>query len=192
MGNIEPIAQGFVSSLAINGEEISQIIFNLAGPFGDIHTSFNRKLSGHDGEYIRTSDLLKGATVFNWRSWTGLSLEEVTDIEQALGYRIPTGCLLENIRVSGIPNFSKLEPGTRLVFPAKSSAGQPEQAILAIWEENGPCRTVGERLENLHNSPGLKTDFIRQAQNKRGVIGFVLAAGVVNIGDSVRAYRPVR
>lgn len=191
MNQLNHIAQGFVVSLAINGDPVPQITFNPDGPLGDIHAGFDRKLSGHDGDYIRTSGLLKGAAVFNWRSWTGVSVEELASVEQALNYEIPIGCLLENIRIEGIPHFSKLTPGTRLVFPTNHTAGITSQAILAVWEENGPCRTVGERLENLHGSQGLKTTFIREAQNKRGVMGFVLAAGVVRLGDSVLVYPPV-
>ena len=66
------------------------------------------------------------------------------------------------------------------------------QAVLAVWEENGPCATVGERLEKHHAKPGLKTDFIRAAQGKRGVMGLVLSAGEVRVGDTVLAYPPVK
>lgn len=192
MTKINPIATGLVSSLAINGERVLNIKFELDGPVGDKHAGFRRRLSGHDGGYIKTSGLVKGAPVFNWRSWTGLSLEEMTEVEQALGHKIPHGCLLENITISGIPNFSKLEPGTRLVFPAHMADGNVTQAILAVWEENGPCRTVGERLEAHHSIEGLKTRFIHEAQNKRGVMGFVLSAGTVSYSDQVLVYPPVR
>ncbi len=192
MASIDPIATGLVSSLAINGEQVQKVMFGLDGPVGDNHAGFERRLSGHDGDYIKTSGLVKGAQVFNWRSWTGLSLEEMVGVEQALGYNIPVGCLLENITISGIPSFSKLEPGTRLIFPAHVSRDRMTQAILAVWEENGPCRTVGERLETHHGIEGLKTRFIREAQNKRGVMGFVLSAGSVSLQDRVLVYPPVR
>jgi hypothetical protein len=116
---IEPIAIGIVRSLAINGEAMISVDFDLQGPRGDVHTGFSRQLSGHDGEYLQTSDLKKGRTVFNTRSWTGLSSEEKGEIEQSLAWcAIPPGCLLENITISGIPNFSQLEPTSRLVFPS--------------------------------------------------------------------------
>lgn len=191
MSNTDPIATGIVRSLAINGESVHNILFELAGPVGDTHFGFERRLSGHDDAYIKTSDLMKGAQVFNWRSWTGLSTQELIEIEQALGIEIPVGCLLENITISGVPNFSKLEGGTRLVFPKHADGENTTQAILAVWEENGPCRTVGERLENYHRTEGLKTRFIREAQNKRGVMGFVLSAGKVSRNDHVLVYPPV-
>jgi hypothetical protein len=193
MYNTDPIATGTVSTLAINGKPVQEILFELSGPVGDNHSGFKRRLSGHDGTYIKTSNLMKGAQVFNWRSWTGLSTQELNEIEHALGLGVPVGCLFENITISGIPNFSKLEPGTRLVFPRQVEGDNfVTQAILAVWEENGPCRTVGERLENYHGLEGLKTLFIREAQNRRGVMGFVLSAGKISRNDQVLVYPPVR
>jgi hypothetical protein len=182
------IVTGVVEALAINGSPVERISFNLDGPKDDAHQGFTRLLSGHDGAYIRTSGRIKGDEVFNWRSWTGLSAEEIGTVARAIGYKIPVGVLLENLVVSGIPDFTQLAPTSRLVFPQGADG---TQAILAVWEENGPCRTVGERLETLHQKPGLKTDFIRAAQGMRGVMGFVLSAGMISVGDEVRIYPPV-
>ena len=187
-----PIATGVVESLCINGDPVDSILFLLDGPKGDIHSGFTRKLNGHDGDYIRTSKLSKMDHVFNWRTWTGLSREELADIESKIGATIPQGCLLENVTVSGVPRFSQMEPATRLVFPAKEDCGNGLQAILAVWEENGPCKGVGQPLEDYHGKKGLKTRFIAAAQHKRGVMGFVLAAGRVEVGDKVLVYPPVR
>lgn len=183
-----PLATGRVEALAVNGQSIPGLHFSPDGPSGDAHRGFTRTLSGHDGEYLRTSSLEKGASVFNWRSWTALSTEEIGALEGDLGYSVPVGCLLENIRISGIPNFSRLAPTTRLVFPKHSET----QLILAAWEENGPCGTVGRRLESHHAVPGLKSGFIRAAQHRRGVMGFVLAPGSILVGDTVLVYPPVQ
>jgi hypothetical protein len=184
----KPIAAGRVVSLCINGKPAETITFLLDGPEGDTHRGFSRALSGHDGGYIRTSGLQKGGMVFNWRSWTGLSLEEVGQVEAALGVSIPEGCLLENIVVEGIPTFSLLPPATRLVFPARAGAVSRRQAILAVWEENGPCSGVGSRLAQHYSRPELNSRFVAAARQKRGVTGFVLAAGTVRRGDEVLVY----
>jgi len=191
-GNVKPIAQGQVASLAINGDEQSEIYFDLAGPRGDRHCGLERRLSGHDGNYIKTSGLNEGSLVFNWRSWTGLSKEELDAVSQTLGRPIPVGCLLENITFSGLPNFSRLETGTRLVFPKHQTGDVTIQAILAVWERNGPCKTVGDRLAEHHSQPDLSAHFGRAAKDKRGVMGFVLSAGPVYRGDEVLAYPPFR
>ncbi|MFM2374493.1 MAG: hypothetical protein RLZZ234_488 [Candidatus Parcubacteria bacterium] len=184
----ECIAEGVVEALAIDGKEAELIHFSMDGPRGDVHASRTRKLSGHDGAYIRTSALTKGDFVLNWRSWTGLATEEVIDISTALAKAVPVGALLENIRISGVPHFSQLAPTTRLVFPRRAE----QQVILAVWEENGPCKTVGERLRAYHNAPqGMIADFIKAANGKRGVMGLVLSPGIVMKGDAVRVYPPV-
>lgn len=186
------LATGTVDSLCINGEPVTSIHFRLDGPVGDTHSAFTRELAGHDGRYIATSDLSRGKQVFNWRTWTGLAAEEIAEVETTLGVDIPQGRILENLTVSGIPGFSRIAPTSRLVFPSRGEGDDLTQAILAVWEENGPCATVGKRLEEHHGKPGLTTDFIRAAQGKRGVMGFVLAAGEVHVGDTVLLYPPVK
>jgi MOSC domain-containing protein YiiM len=130
--------------------------------------------------------------ILNWRAWSALSLEEAAETEKALGVKIPAGCLLENMIISGIPNFSKLAPTTRLVFPARTHRDQHTQTILAVWEENTPCAVVGARLAKHHNQPGLTQRFVAEARNRRGVVGLVLAPGLVQNGDAVSVYSPAR
>jgi MOSC domain-containing protein YiiM len=187
----ELIGVGRVVSLCINGIPEEQIEFCLDGPRGDKHQAFTRPLGSHDGAYACTSKLKRGAPVLNWRAWSGLSVEELAETETALGVPIPSGCLLENITISGVPKFSKLAPTTRLVFPRKSEREQGAQAILVIWEENTPCAVVGARLAKHHDQPRLKQEFVREARNKRGVVGLVLAPGMVAKGDEVLVYSPV-
>jgi MOSC domain-containing protein YiiM len=188
----ELIGVGKVASLCIDGTIVDQIEYGLDGAVGDKHRGFTRALGGHDGAYARTSKLRKGAPVLNWRTWTALSLEELAETEKALGVEIPAGCLLENMIISGIPNFSKLAPTTRLVFPERPHRDQNTQAMLAVWEENTPCAVVGARLARHHNQPGLTQRFVVEARNRRGVVGLVLAAGLVENGDVVSVYSPAR
>jgi hypothetical protein len=188
MANIDPIAKGTVVSLATNGVPAERVCFNPEGPGNDRHSSFSRQLSGHDGDYIKTSQLVKGDVVFNTRSWTGLCTSEIAEVEKLLWNKIPVGCLLENVRFSGIPNFSELPPTSRIVFP-KHDTGQ---AILIVFEKNGPCATVGKRLAEHYHKPDLTSLFVRAAQNRRGVMGFVYSRGLAEVGDEVLVYPPVK
>lgn len=188
----QPIATGKVESLCINGQPVEKIFFDIDGPVGDKHRGHTRLLSGHDGEYIRTSARKKGESALNWRTWTGLSREELSGIEKALGVSIPIGCLLENITFSDIPNFSELLPTTRFVFPDKEGDRYTHQAILAVWEQNGPCRTVGERLARHHGNEDLTAQFVAHAVGRRGLMGVVLTAGYIEVGDVVQVYPPVQ
>jgi hypothetical protein len=186
----KPIATGVVKSLCINGLRVPTITFDLDGPRGEKHSGYTRKLSGHDGPYIATSALNKGDVIFNWRTWTALSFEEVCAVESSLGVNIPQGCLLENLTVSGISDISRLAPTSRLVFPYRKAEDGAGQAILAVWSKNNPCKTVGDRLELHHQRPGLSNSFRLAAKGKRGIEGFVLSFGVVAVGDVVLVYPP--
>lgn len=189
---IPSIGVGIVRSLAVNGQPVKAIYFGFAGPQGDSHAQLTRPLSGHDGDYIKTSSLVRGSRVFNTRTWSALSSEEMREIEKELECTIPIGILLENMVVEGIPGFSVLKPTSRLVFPRREISEGIVQAVLAVWEENGPCETVGARLESFYlNRPGLKTDFVRAAQHRRGNVGIVYSPGRVEVGDMVTVYPPV-
>lgn len=183
----EPLHKGRVEWLCTNGGPVDSLWFNLNGPTLDKHAGFTRRLSGHDRAYIVTSKLSKGSEVLNWRSWTGLSYEEYMETERELGRGIPRGCLLENVVISGIPNFSKLEPTTRLVFPHREEM----QVILAVWSENTPCIGVGKRFAEYYHDPELSKALIAAAVGRRGVVGLVLSAGLVSVGDEVLVYPPV-
>lgn len=191
MNNDKPMAIGWVDWLGINGEPAEELVFTLDGPVGDRHAGRVRQLSGHDGDYMRTSSLVKGATVLNWRSWTAVSREDMHVTAGILKDEIPAGSLLENIIVSEIPNFSKIVPGSRLVFPRQELNGLYAQAILGVWEENEPCMVVGKRVEELNDRPGQARDFVRAAQHHRGIMGFVLSAGKIRRHDQVRVYPPL-
>ena len=81
---VEPLATGKVESLSIGGKPVESIRFGLDGPEGDRHSAYTRKLAGHDGRYVQTSDLSQGSEVFNWRTWTGLAAEEIAEVEGTL------------------------------------------------------------------------------------------------------------
>jgi MOSC domain-containing protein YiiM len=188
----QPIAEGRIESLSINKEPVDHIVFRIDGPYGDTHAGMTRALSGHDGDYIGTSSLEKGAKVFNWRQWTALACEETAEVEEVLGVPIPPGCIKENIRFRGIPNYSKLATGSRLVFPLRDTPVAKTQVILTVWEENRPCRTAGEEIANEYKRPELTAQFVKAARGKRGNMGFVLSAGYVRVYDRVLVYPPVR
>jgi hypothetical protein len=183
----ELIAKGRVESVCINGEVKPHIDFWFNGVQGDKHVGFRRMLSKHDGAMKLTSELEKGAEVFNTRQWSGISTEEIGEIEAAIYAKIPPGILQENLTLSGVPNFSKLLSGTRIVCPMRDG----HQAILAVWQENKPCYVVGRRLAEFHHREELEQNFIRHAQGKRGVVGFVISLGRMMIGDEVLVYPPI-
>lgn len=177
-----------VQTLLLDGVPVPQINFRFDGPVGDKHYGRIRKLDGHDGRIIRNTKLRKGHPVLNTRSWTAVSFEELRIIEKKLGVQIPSGCLLENIVIRGISNFSRLPPGTKLVFPQKAGG---HQVILVILEQNTPCKIVGDRLQSHY--PGqrdLSSRLTDAAENRRGVMGLVFSEGFIEVDDIVEAHLP--
>lgn len=183
-----PLTRGSVSSLCINGKSVQEAIFELDGPIGDRHRGFSRILSGHDGGYVRTSNLQKKAhRVFNWRSWTGISEEERDAISSEVGIPLEPGDFQENILFSGIEDFTHLPPSSRIVFPWDVT---DTQLILTVWEENDPCVGIGTPFAEKHNDKSLSPRFIKASISRRGVMGFVLSAGIARVGDEVLVYPP--
>lgn len=191
MSELKPIAIGHVASLAINGASTERIHFEFEGPQGDKHASRIHQLTEKDSRLLSISGLPQGHPVFNYRSWTALSCEELQEIESAISRPIPQGCLLENMQISGIPSFSTLPPSSQLHFPARRAFGKKMcKAILAVWEKNTPCDIVANRLATLSESPSLRAAFEYAARGKRGVVGFVLSSGYAFVGDEVLVYPP--
>jgi len=185
----EPIARGVVEGLCLDGVPDEVILFGPDGPQQDRHEGSTRLLSGHDGEYVETFGLPRGSEVFNWRTWTAVSREEVYEIEQDIGYLIPQGILLENLIIRGVPKLSKLTPCSGLVFLARDT--KATRLVLSVWGENEPCGTVGKRLADHHGVSSLTREFREKAMGKRGVMGVVLSVGMVHVGDEVQVYSPV-
>ncbi len=112
----------------------------------------------------------------------------MAELEATLWVKVPPGVFLENLIISGVPNFSKLAPTSRIVGQKRGGS----QAILAVWGENGPCHVIGERLADLYKKePGIGKKVITEAEGKRGVMGLVYSAGRIEVGDEVLVYPPV-
>lgn len=122
-----------------------------------------------------------GEQVFNTRSWTATSLEDLQEIEAEVKAPVEPGDLLENITFSGMEDFSKIPPGSLIVFPRREN-----QLVLAVWSENTPCQTLAKRFEKKHDSPELGRRLLRFAVHRRGVMGLVYSPGQVMVGDEAK------
>mgnify|MGYP005609448635 CR=1 FL=1 len=177
-----------VQTLLLDGVPVPQINFRFDGPVGDKHYGRIRKLDGHDGRIIRNTKLRKGHPVLNTRPWTVVSFEELRKIEKKLGVQIPSSCLPKSIVVRGISNFSRLPPGTKLVFPQKVGG---QQVILVILEQNTPCRAVGDKLQSHYpEQKDLSSRFTEAAINRMGFMGSVLSEGFMKVNGIVEAHPP--
>jgi hypothetical protein len=119
----------------------------------------------------------------NERNWSGVSLEELAHITERLELTdalIPA-TLGANLCVEGIPDFSLLPKGTKLVFPSG--------AVLLVEEYNPPCSDMGARIAECYSTRSGEqlTDqaWLRPAAGRRGVVGVIDVPGEICVGDEV-------
>jgi hypothetical protein len=152
------------------------IVAELDGLVGEPHRGFSRIAQSYDPDPT-------GTVRRNERQWSGVSIEELDVIRERMGLREPLApqTLCANIGVEGIPRFSQLPKGSRLLFPSG--------AALLVEEGNPPCIDMGEVIEARHTThsgePASSKLFPKAALGLRGVVGVVDIAGVLKPGDRI-------
>lgn len=150
-------------------------VLSYAGLEGDRHAGLTMK-SG-----VRQKHLPKGTEIRNARQLSLVSEEELAAIAKTLGLRkkLDYRWFGANLLVRGVPGFTKLGPGARLVFPSG--------AVLCIDGDNDPCTKTGRAV-----AEGLKvTDtafpsrFVKAAMGLRGLVAWVERPGTLRAGDAV-------
>ncbi len=161
-------------------------IAELDGFVGEAHRGFSRIAQSYDPDPT-------GTVRRNERQWSGVSVEELAVIRERMDLAEPltAATLCANLCVEGIPGFSMLPKGSRLLFPSG--------ATLLVEEGNPPCSYVGERIEARHTTssgtPAAGKLFPTAALSLRGlvgVVGVVDIAGRLGPGDRivVQVYEP--
>ncbi|HNP35277.1 MAG TPA: hypothetical protein PKK10_05445 [Woeseiaceae bacterium] len=160
------------------------IQLELDGIVGDRHRGYERRAWAGDKQ-------AKGTVRRNERQWSGVSLEELAAIAQAMGLGggLDAGTLGANFCFSGISEFSRLPRGSVLRFPSG--------AVVIVEEYNPPCLDMGKQLASqlsAKSSIALSpTSFSQAAKLTRGLVGVVEVPGLVHRGDTVlvEACRPL-
>jgi len=148
----------------------------LDGFVGDKHRGFDRIAQSYDPDPT-------GTVRRNERQWTGVSVEELAIIAERLQLKEPlmAATLGANICVEGIPDFSRLARGSRLIFPSG--------AALVIEECNPPCVDIAVEIAAAHTTrsgqPVAAKMFPKFAMGLRGVNGVVDIGGAIVTGDRV-------
>jgi hypothetical protein len=148
---------------------------------------------GHAGPRladVREQELLefglpKGIEVANFREFSAVSTEELTEIAAAMGVpTVPYGCLGENLVLSGIPRLTALPTGTLLFF--RKNASQIRTAVLVVWKENTPCLIPGAAIQKRYpDVPKVASRFPKASMGRRGIVGSVYCSGIIHAGDEV-------
>jgi hypothetical protein len=154
--------------------------FALEGIIGDKHAGFVKKADARNPEYKR------GTLMRNDRQWSAVTPDEMAETARLMGVDyIDPGWVGANLAFTGIPNFTQLPKGTKLIFPSG--------AVLVVEGENEPCVGPGRVIVAKYPDRKLSPNrFPKAAIHKRGLVGVIERAGIVHVGDSVtvQVYEP--
>jgi hypothetical protein len=179
-GTVTSLHLGDNSDLSKDAQQA--LTAELGGFAGDRHQGPSR--SAWEGEYEPAGTLRR-----NERQWSAISVEELAHITQALDLSdaLTAAAVGANLCVEGLPEFSLLPRGTKLVFPSG--------AVLLVEEYNPPCTDMGAQIAAKYRTrsgqPLNQQSWLRPAAGRRGVVGVVDVPGVIRVGDcfEVRIYQ---
>jgi hypothetical protein len=178
-GTIVSLHMGKNEDLSKQEREFLQA--KVGGFEGDSHQGPTRE--AYEGDWEP-----KGTVRRNERQWSGISVEELSHIsaELDLTEQLRPSTVGANLCVEGIPEFSLLIKGTKLVFESG--------AVLLVEEYNPPCSDMGAQILSKYSSRSGKLEnersWLRPAAGRRGVVGVIDVPGEIKKGDTfeVRYY----
>jgi MOSC domain-containing protein YiiM len=176
MGRVEMLLVSPKRETGLEKSHVPSIRLLFAGIECDCHGGLTRH---SDTRMLK--QFKRGTEVRNTRQVSILSVEELADIAQAMGIPdLKPEWVGANLVTSRIPDLTLLPPSTRLQFPSG--------ATIVIDLENLPCRYPAEVIARHYPEP--PASFVRAAQHKRGLIGWVEREGAVNTGDEIVLWLP--
>ncbi len=123
----------------------------------------------------------QGTEIRNTRQISIISVEDMAVVADTMGVdKLEPEWLGANLLVSGIPDFTKIPPSSRLMFDGGVS--------LVVDMENGPCQYPGEIIERHH--PGKGALFPKAALGRRGVTAWVEREGHITAGEAITVHIP--
>lgn len=154
----------------------SELKMRFSGVDGDCHGGLTRQ---SDSRMLK--QFKRGTEEKNARQVSILAVEELAEIALAMGIpAVRPEWVGANIVTSGIPDLTLLPPSARLQFPSG--------ATLVVDMENLPCRYPASIIEKHH--PEQLMGFVKAANHKRGVVGWIEAEGVIRAGDAITVWIP--
>lgn len=175
-GRIAALLAGEDRNAGLEKHEVQRLTLTFDGIPGDFHSGRTRKSD------VRTIQLYKRDTdIINVRQLTIVSEEELADVARYLNLHVlPPGWLGGNMLVSGIPDFTKIPPSTRLQFPSG--------ACLVVDMENFPCSQVSGVIAKA--DPQAASRFAAAARHRRGVTAWIEREGEIAVGDAITVWFP--
>lgn len=160
----------------LSSSRITSAKVNYEGLVGESHSGLVRLSC----ERVR-HQYKEGTEIRNTRQISIVSVEELAATADNMGIpELEPEWVGANLLVSGIPDFTKIPPSTRLIFASGAS--------LVVDLENSPCKYPGEIID--HHHPGKGNLFAKAAYGRRGVTAWVECEGHINTGDSIKLHIP--
>ncbi|MEM7043762.1 MAG: sulfurase [Pseudomonadota bacterium] len=162
-------------SSAFAGVDRLQATF--AGLEGDAYASLTRPAC------VRTKrQYTPGTNIRNVRQITIVSAEELELIGEAMDLPEPVHptWMRANLVVSGLPDFTRIPPSSRLILEGGAS--------LVVDMENEACSFPGDLIDRVH--PGRGKFFVKAAWGRRGVTAWVEREGDLWKGADVTLHIP--
>jgi len=162
----------------IRSEALTSAEASFEGIIGEAHSGATRP------SCVRVSMLYpKGTEIRNTRQLSILSAEENAEIAASIGLtQLDPSWLGASIVIAGLPDFTHIQPGSRL----QTEAG----TTLTVDLENAPCNWPAKEIEM--DRPGHGKAFKSAAKGRRGITAWVERPGVLSIGDTVNLFVPTQ
>lgn len=159
-------------------QKVSSLTLTLEGIPGDIHAGHARKSGGREPWYER------GTAMRNERQLSILSQDELRAIARRLAIpSLECEWIGGNLLLSGIPSLTLLPPRTLLMFEGG--------VTIKVDGDNAPCRVAGKAIQaQFPGRTDIETQFAKQAEHLRGLVGWVEKEGVVHSGEAFTARVP--
>jgi len=160
----------------ITSESVDSVVVDFGGFVDDIHHGLTRS------SCVRVkTQYPQGTEIRNTRQISALSLEQLEEIRKDLDIdTLDPSWLGANLIVEGIPDFTQVPPGSRLIAANGTS--------LVVDMENAPCRLPAEIIEQHYPEKG--KFFPKKAIGKRGVTLWVERIGSLSAGNTLRLHTP--
>ncbi|MEM1039266.1 MAG: molybdenum cofactor sulfurase [Pseudomonadota bacterium] len=145
---------------------------------GDVHAGTTRKSGGREPWYKR------GTEMRNERQVSILSPNELAVIARRLSIpEVRPEWIGGNLLLSSIPDLTLLPPRTLLFFEGG--------VTIKIDGDNAPCRLSGRSIQGQYEGrDDIEMAFPKQAQNLRGLVGWVEKPGEIAVGEAFKARLP--
>jgi hypothetical protein len=153
--------------------DVERLVVDLRGIPGDRHYGFTRPAGARERWYAEGMEMRSG------RQLSVVAAEELAEVARRLGLdRVEPGWIGANVVVEGVPDFTALPWGARLV------CGEGEDAAVLVNEgDNAPCRFAGAEIaRHFPDRPGLDRLFPKAAIFRRGIVASVERPGIIAPG----------